>query len=283
MDRYRFCFGDIREKPVLERALEGVDTVIHLAALVGFPACDRAGPEATFSVNLEGTRNVYERARAAGVSRFLFASSYSNYGIASARVDEDSELNPQSTYAESKVAAETYLIKEPAGIGPVTICVRLATLFGISPRTRFDLMVNQFALAAHLGEGLVIYQQDFNRAFVHVQDVVEAMLGLLRADPEIVDRQIFNVGGDDLNSSKSELVALLKQKWPDLQVEYRNLELSGDMRSIHVSFKKIRSAIGFVPGWSLRDGIDELHQALATGLIRNPSDARYRNHPALVL
>jgi nucleoside-diphosphate-sugar epimerase len=282
MKGYRFIHGDIRDAALLKEAVKGADTVIHLAALVGFPVCDKVGREETFSVNVEGSRQTYEQASVAGAKRFLFASSYSNYGIADGKVSEESPLNPQSTYAESKVAAEEYLVAQPTGQGPVTICVRLSTLFGVSPRTRFDLMVNQFALSAHQGERLVLYQRDFNRAFVHVQDVADAMFGLLAADPDKVDRQIFNVGGDELNSSKSQLVALLKEQWTNLVVEHRDLEFSGDMRSIHVCFAKIRATIGFVPRWSLRDGIAEIHQALTQGLISSPSSERYRNHPVLV-
>lgn len=280
MPGYRFLYGDIRDPVSLRQACQGVDTVVHLAALVGFPACEKAGREETFDVNLEGTRRVYEQASLDGVARFLFASSYSNYGIAEGPVTEDSPLNPQSTYAESKVQAEKLLMAYRGG--PCTVCVRLSTLFGVSPRTRFDLMVNQFALAAHRDERLVLYQQDFNRAFVHVRDVVTAVLALLEANPAVVDGQVFNVGGDNLNSSKSDLVALIKEQWTALEVEHQNLAFSGDMRSIQVSFEKIRAAVGFVPSWSLRDGIQELHQALTRKMISQPDGERHRNHALLI-
>lgn len=280
---YEFVYGDVRDRELLVRSLEGVDAVLHLAALVGFPVCKKMGREEVWAVNVEATRATYELARQAGVSRFIFASSYSNYGIAEGKVTEKSPLNPQSLYAESKVAGEQLLLEQSSlGPGPCVTCLRLSTLFGVAPRTRFDLMVNQFALSAQSGEKLVIYQKDFNRAFVHIQDVVKAISQVFTSSTAVVGGQVFNIGGDALNSSKGELVQLIKKHWPELEVEERELEFSGDMRSIHVSFEKARTVLGFVPSWSLNDGLEELHEVLTQGLIADPENARFRNHPVLV-
>lgn len=277
---YEFHFGDVRDREMLKSCLKDVDAVLHLAALVGFPVCKKVGREEVWAVNVEATRSVYEIAKERGVGRFIFASSYSNYGIADGLVTEESPLSPQSLYAESKVAGEHFLLKQKSG--PCVTCVRLSTLFGVAPRTRFDLMVNQFALTAHLQEKLVLYQQDFNRAFVHVQDVVDAVCLIFAAPKDVISGEVFNIGGDELNSSKGHLVSLIKQHWPSLDVEEKNLEFSGDMRSIHVSFDKVKSVLGFVPRWSLDDGIKELHSVLTQGLIANPESPRFRNHPVLV-
>ena len=277
---YEFHHGDVRDEEKLKECLQEVDAVLHLAALVGFPVCKKVGREEVWAVNVEATRSAYRLAKAAGVKRFIFASSYSNYGIAEGKVTEESPLNPQSLYADSKVAGEAFLLQQTGD--PCVTCVRLSTLFGAAPRTRFDLMVNQFALTAHLGRKLVIYQRDFNRAFVHIQDVVEALCRIFSSSPEVVGGQVFNVGGDELNSSKGQLVTLIRKHWPNLDVEERTLEFSGDMRSIHVSFEKIRTVLGFVPGWTLEDGIKELHEMLTHGLISDPESSRFRNHPELV-
>lgn len=274
---------DITQSDDLEEALYGAQCVVHLAALVGFPACNDAGREFTWALNVEGTQRVFEAAKSAGVERFVYASSYSNYGIAEEGqlVTEESPLHPQSTYAESKVAAEEFLLAQDAG--PVVTCLRLATVFGISPRTRFDLMVNQFALAAHLHEKMTIYQEDVRRTFIHVSDVARAFECVADADPRVVRGQVFNVGHEDLNSSKQEIIELMREVWPDLDVEFASLEFGGDMRSVHVSFEKIRHALDFTPALTLQDGIRELHRELTSGCVYPPEERRYRNHPPLII
>ncbi|MCB0208390.1 MAG: NAD(P)-dependent oxidoreductase [Anaerolineae bacterium] len=276
---------DLTARAPLAEIMSNADTVIHLAALVGFPACNQAGREATWQVNVEGTRLVYEAAAQAGVDRLIFASSYSNYGLASdgEMVTEESPLQPQSSYAESKVAAEQFLLAQSSQTGPAVTCLRLATVFGVSPRTRFDLMVNQFAWQAHQAEKLVIYQENFRRAFIHVADVAQAMLQVADAPRSEVDGQIFNVGNEALNSSKQELVQLLQEQWPALRVELQDRSFGGDMRSLHVSFEKIRRVLNYTTHIDLRQGIAELHQALSLGWITNPADDRHRNHPPLLV
>jgi nucleoside-diphosphate-sugar epimerase len=281
---FRAVPHDVRRDDGLGAHLAGADAVFHLAALVGFPACDRAGEAETYAVNVDGTRRVYEAAADAGVSRLVYASSYSNYGVApeDALVTEDSPLRPQSSYARSKVEAERFLLDRSAAGGPAVTCLRLATVFGVSPRTRFDLMLNQFALQAHRDETLVLYQEDYRRTFVHVSDVVRAMRLVVDADLATVSGQVFNVGNETLNSSKHELVELLRAAWPALRVESRALGFGGDMRSVHVSFEKIRRALGYRTHVDLFSGIRELHDALTSRWLHAPDADRYRNHPPLL-
>lgn len=281
---FKLVKGDITQADTLVQAMSKAACVIHLAALVGFPICNQVGRETTWRVNVEGSKNVYKAAQAARVERFIYASSYSNYGLApeGVMVDEESPLQPQSVYAESKVAAEQFLLEQLSERGPAVTCLRLATVFGVSPRTRFDLMVNQFAWQAHCGETLVIYQQDFQRAFVHVQDVARAMLLVADTPPEKVAGQIFNVGHESLNSSKKELIALIQERWPSLKVETQHVNFGGDMRSIHVSFAKIQRILNYQPQIDLRQGIAELHHALSAGWIYAPGSDRHRNHPPLL-
>lgn len=211
--RFGLVKEDICTSHVLDQVMHGADSVVHLAALVGFPACDRAGRETTWRVNVEGTRRVYESAERAGVRRLVNASSYSNYGHAEGdtMVTEESPLFPQSLYAESKIAAERFLLDQAPHNIVSPVCLRLATVFGVSPRTRFDLMVNQFVLDAFAKRRLTLYQQDFKRSFVHVRDVARAILFVLEAPDDQARGQVFNIGSEKLNTTKSYLVEVLQE------------------------------------------------------------------------
>jgi nucleoside-diphosphate-sugar epimerase len=275
---FRFAPVDVTSDP-LERHLEGVDALVHLAAIVGFPACQAVGRPVAWLYNVEATRRLWESAERAGVGRFVFASTYSNYGLApdGTPVSEDSPLNPQSLYAETKIAAEQLLL-ERAGSGRCApIVLRFATLFGVSPRTRFDLIVNQFVLEAIQKRKLVIYQRGYSRSFVHVRDVVRGLEATLAAPIEKLRGQIFNLGGDEGNHTKDEIVALIQKHIPQTRIEHRDLTFGGDMRDIAVSFAKVRRELGFVPEIGVEQGVIEVRDALQTGVIKDPGDARYRN------
>jgi nucleoside-diphosphate-sugar epimerase len=283
-DSFRLIKRDLCGQHALTDAFDGVDSVVHLAAVVGFPACERAGRASVWRTNVEGTRRAYEAAGKAGVSRLIFASSYSNYGESKQGepVTEESPLNPQSLYAESKIEAERFLLSQAHLGGTAPICLRLATVFGVSPRTRFDLMVNQFVLEAHTKEHLTLYQENFKRSFVHVRDVARAIICVMDARLEQVRGQVFNVGSENLNTSKQELAELIQARLPQLKVEYSNASFAGDMRSIHVSFDKIRRTLQFEARISLEEGIEELFWTLRNGIISDPLSGRFRNHPAIL-
>ena len=261
-----------------------VDAVVHLAAIVGFPACQMVGPQVAWRYNYEGTRRVYAAAEAAGATRFLFASTYSNYGLSpdGAPVTEESPLNPQSLYAETKIASEQFLLTETAGGRAAPILYRFATLFGVSPRMRFDLIVNQFVLEALTKRRLVIYQRGYARSFVHVRDVADAILLALAAPAAEVGRQIFNVGSDDGNYTKDEIVALVQRYVEGTRVEHKDLTFGGDMRDIRVSFAKIHRILGYTPRLSVEDGVREVRDVLETGVIKDAFDSQYRNAQFIV-
>jgi len=292
--RFRFTPGDVTEPGALEATPQGlrvgrlpfarVDAVVHLAALVGFPACQAVGAKVAWLYNTDAARLVFERAEAAGARRFVMASTYSNYGLSAdgAPVTEDSPLNPQSLYAETKIAAERLLLERAPASPCAPVVLRFATLFGISPRTRFDLIVNQFVLEALLRRRLVIYQRGYARSFVHVRDVCGAIALCLEAPEGAVRGQVFNVGGDGLNHTKDEIVALVQRHVPGTGVEIKDLTFGGDMRDIRVSFAKIRSALGFEPRTTVEAGVVEVRDALQDGLIRDPGGERYRNAQFIV-
>jgi nucleoside-diphosphate-sugar epimerase len=259
------------------------EAVIHLAAIVGFPACQAVGKQAAWRYNVEATKRVFEQAAALGADRFVFASSYSNYGLSAdgKPVTEESPLNPQSLYAETKIASEEYLLgQKDASTAPLVF--RFATLYGISPRTRFDLIVNQFVLEAFTKRELIIYQRGYSRSFVHVRDTVRGILLGLDSPEAKVRGQVYNLGAENGNYTKDEIVNLVLKRMPETVVEYKDLTFGGDMRDITVSFEKVKRELGYSTTLTVDDGIRELVFALKSGLIRNPHDEKYRNAQFIV-
>jgi nucleoside-diphosphate-sugar epimerase len=257
--------------------------VVHLAAIVGFPACQAVGQQVAWRYNVDATRQVFEQAAELKTERFIFSSTYSNYGLSQdgKPVDEGSPLNPQSLYAETKIASEQYLLEQgSAGCAP--LIYRFATLYGLSPRTRFDLIVNQFVLEAFTRRELLIYQRGYSRSFVHIRDVVSGILLGLQSPFEKIRCQVYNLGSSLGNYTKDEIIALILKHLPETTVQYKDMTFGGDMRDIRVSFDKIHRELGFETRLSVEDGIREVLYALQTGLIRDPQDQRYRNAQFIV-
>jgi nucleoside-diphosphate-sugar epimerase len=284
---FHFVKADVTEPEAVRSNLRSdwpkPAAVIHLAAIVGFPACKDVGDQASWRINYEAVQRVFEQADQSGAERFIFSSTYSNYGLSldGRAVTEISPLNPQSLYAETKIAAEQWLLKQTSS-RCAPLIFRFATLYGISPRTRFDLIVNQFTLEAFTKGELLIYQRGYSRSFVHVRDVVRGLqLGLQAAD-EKIRGQIFNLGSDQGNYTKDEVVALVIKSLPKTVVSHKDLTFGGDMRDITVSFGKIKRVLGYDTLFTVDDGIQELVNALRLGLIYHPGDRRYRNADFIV-
>jgi len=266
---FAFHKADVCDKKRIAKYFQGVDHVVHLAAIVGYPACAKLGKGPSFACNLDGTRNVFELAERNGARRFVFSSTYSNYGVAEdgRPVTEDSPLYPQSLYAETKIAAERYLLDRGARSRCAPVVYRFATLFGPSPRTRFDLIINQFVQEAIRTQKLVLYQKEYNRSFVHIRDVVRAIVLALDAPIDKIRRQVFNVGSNRGNYSKEEIARLISKCVPGLKVENKDLHFDGDMRDIKVSFNKIARVLGFKAQISVEEGIREMAEAVRSGLL----------------
>lgn len=284
---FRFIKSNVHDARAIRDTVKGEwekpQAIVHLAGIVGFPACQAVGRQVAWRYNVEATQRVFEQAVDLGVERFLFASSYSNYGLSpdGNKVDETSPLNPQSLYAETKIASEKFLLAESeAACAP--LIYRFATLFGISPRTRFDLIVNQFVLEAFTKRELLIYQRGYSRSFVHVRDVVAGIIMGLEAPEEKIRGEVYNLGADEGNYTKDEVVTLILKRLPETNVRYKDMSFGGDMRDITVSFEKIKRELGFDPKLTVDDGIREVLYALRTGLIRNPKNERYRNAQFIV-
>ncbi len=284
---FHFVKADVTEPRALREAVKGdwpkPEAVVHLAGIVGFPACQAVGKQVAWRYNVDATKLLFEQASSLGVGRFVFSSTYSNYGLSpdGQSVTEESPLNPQSLYAETKIASEEYLLSQKdAACAPLLF--RFATLYGISPRTRFDLIVNQFVLEAFTKRELIIYQRGYSRSFVHVYDVVRGIVLGLTADEAKVRGQVYNLGTDAGNYTKDQIVALVLKRMPETTVEYKNLTFGGDMRDITVSFSKIKRELGFETTLDVDHGIREVLSAFKTGMIRNPMDEKYRNAQFIV-
>jgi nucleoside-diphosphate-sugar epimerase len=281
---FRFVKVNVTEPDAARPCFEDVDAVVHLAAIVGFPACQQVGPQVARLYNVESTRYMYDLADKAGVERFVFASTYSNYGIAEddEPVDETSPLNPQSLYAETKIESEEFLLGQGAGAPCAPVVLRFATLFGISPRTRFDLIVNQFVLEAVTKGELIIYQRGYHRSFVHVRDTVDGITLALGAERGKIAGEIFNLGAETGNRSKDQIVEVVSQVVPSVNVRYKDLSFGGDMRDIRVRFDKIRNVLGFVPAITVEQGVEEVYNVIRQGLIQDPWSPKYRNATFIV-
>jgi nucleoside-diphosphate-sugar epimerase len=259
------------------------EAVIHLAAIAGFPACQAVGRQVAWRYNVEATERVFEQAVQLGVPRFVYMSTYSNYGLSpdGEPVTEASPLNPQSLYAETKVASERYLLTQ-AGGGCAPLIFRLAHVYGLSPRTRFDMILNQFVLEAYARRELLIYQRGYSRSFVHIQDAVRGVLLGLRAPIETICGQVYNLGAPEGNYTKDQIVSLILKRLPETHVHYKDMTFGGDMRDISASFEKIQRELGFETRFTADDGVREVLHALRSGLIQNPQDPRYRNAQFIV-
>jgi nucleoside-diphosphate-sugar epimerase len=284
---FHFVKADVLEprsvKDSLKDGWRKPDAIVHLAAIVGFPACQAVGRQVAWRYNVDATKSVFAQAVDLGVERFIFSSTYSTYGLSpdGEPVTEESPLNPQSLYAETKIAAEQFLLgQKESTCAPLIF--RFATLYGLSPRTRFDLIVNQFVLEAFTKRELIIYERGYSRSFVHIRDVVRGIIMGLQAQRSLICGEIFNLGTDQGNYSKDDIVRLVLKRLPETVVEYKNLTFGSDMRDITVSFAKIKNVLGFETTLDVDDGIRELLYALKTGIIRNPHDEKYRNAQFIV-
>lgn len=261
---FAFHKANVCDKNGLQPYFEDIDHVVHLAAIVGYSACNNVGDAAAYGCNLASTQNVFELDEGNGVHRFIFSSTYSNYGLSKdgLPVTEDSPLYPQSLYAEIKIAAENFLFERAKSSPCAPVIFRFATLFGPSPRTRFDLIINQFVLEAVCERKLTIYQKKYNRSFVHIRDIVRAVRFALKAPLNKVRSQILNVGSNTGNYSKEGIARLVQKHVPDVAIKYKNIRFDGDMRNIKVSFDKIERVLGYRAEISVEDGIWEMAELL---------------------
>lgn len=246
--QFKFINGDVRNYHEVKKAVEGQDMIIHLAAIVGAPACNR-DVETAKDINLQGTININDAREKK--QKVIFASTGSVYGKVDGICTEESPTNPLSVYGQTKLDAEKVLLKK----GNVVI-YRFATGFGLSPRMRFDLFINDFVYKAINDKYLVVYDKDFKRTFIHISDMVRSYDFAIVNFSEMKN-QIYNVGSPDLNFTKEQIVKRL-YKMIDFQALYVDKGTPDpDQRDYAVSYDKINK-LGFKTMMTLDAGIMEL-------------------------
>jgi nucleoside-diphosphate-sugar epimerase len=274
---FELMAGDCRNIQDVVKAVRGVEAVVQLAAIVGDPACEQDRTSA-LEINYAATRMLIEIAKGHGASRLIFASSCSVYGATEVEVDERSEVHPVSFYGQTKVDSERVLLESRTDTFHPTI-LRFATVFGLSYRPRFDLVVNLLSAKAARDRVVTVYNGRQWRPFIHVRDLVEAVKLVLESPLRLVDGQVLNVGDSRLNYTLSDVAEAVAEVFPATRIERTD---NSDGRNYRVSFKKIEQGLGFHAIYSLRDGIEELRKAFATGSIEDYTDLRYHNQRFLL-
>jgi nucleoside-diphosphate-sugar epimerase len=264
---------DFRDVEALVRLIRRAGAIVHLGGLVGDPAC-AVDPDLTIDINVTSTRLIGEIARANGIRRFIFASSCSVYGASNEIVDEKSAFNPQSLYAQSKVASEAVLAELCNGQFSPTY-LRFATIYGLSGRTRFDLVVNLLAAKAARGEDITVFGGDQWRPFVHVDDVAEAVFRALRAPISVVANRSFNVGSNEQNMTLLEVGERIREIVPGSRIVETNENV--DRRNYRVNFDRIHSALGFQPRWTIEEGIRQVVDAIRSGHVGDYKASSHSN------
>lgn len=270
---YEFVFGDMGDADVLRRALDGVSDVVILAGLVGDPITKKF-PDQSHAINDVALRGCLDQLNGHRLSKVIFISTCSNYGMIGEQevADEQFALNPLSLYAKSKVAAEQYLLSLKGKVDYHPVILRFATAFGLAPRMRFDLTVNEFVRDLFLTRQLVVYDAHTWRPYCHVKDFARLIHRVLEFPVADVSFEIFNAGGYANNVTKQGIVDLIQERLPDCRVTYKGH--SSDPRNYRVSFQKVRERLSFEPAFSVADGIDETIWALGCRLLEDVEGRR---------
>jgi nucleoside-diphosphate-sugar epimerase len=258
---FTFIEGDVRDANKLAHHIKGHDIVIHLAALVGFPICREKGEQESHNVNVVGTQNVIDALTPD--QYLLFGSTGSNYGEVLDVCTEETPLNPLSIYGRTKTDAEHLVLARDN-----STAFRFATAFGVSPRLRLDLLVNDLTYKS-LTEGYaVIYESHFMRTFIHVRDIARVFLFAID-NHEQMKNNVYNVGSNNMNFSKKDVCELIKTKISDSYFNYADVGQDADKRNYIVSYEKINK-LGFDTTISLETGIDELIKTIPLIKMSNP-------------
>jgi len=278
-DRFTLLEGDMRAIDDVMEAMAGVDAVVHLGALVGDPA-SALDTRTTLELNYHSVKLAAHLCKYHQVNRFVFASTCSVYGESEAGdlLTEESPLNPVSLYAKTKIESERALLDMADGTFSPT-CLRMATIYGLSPRMRFDLVVNVLTAKATHENVVPIFGGDQYRPNVHVADAARAFIACLEAPIDDVAAEVFNVGSSDQNYRIAELGRIVADCVPDAEIEWH--PENEDDRSYRVDFSKIGDVLDYDVSRTVADGCREIHSALRDGEFDDYTEARYSNYKTL--
>lgn len=271
--RLELVQADFRQVDEIVKAMQNIDAVIHLGAIVGDPAC-ALDEELTIEINLMATRMIAEVAKGSGAGCFIFASTCSVYGAGDRLLDESSPLNPMSLYARSKIASE-HVLRQIATDHFALVLLRFGTTYGLSGRSRFDLVINLLTAKAVLEGQITIFGGDQWRPFLHVDDAARAIFKILESPVALVRNQVFNVGSDEQNYTIRQVGQLIRRLVPT--AELIEMGSDSDPRNYRVKFGKIRSTLGFRPHWSVAEGVRQVITAIRSGRVRDYRDIPYSN------
>jgi len=273
---FEFIRGDLRNSDVIAEALNGSSDIIHLAAIVGDPACAKQ-PDLAREINWTMTKAIFDAANQGSVKQFIFASTCSNYGKMKndSFVTEESDLSPVSLYAELKVKFESYLLTTPIRDTFSPTALRFSTVYGLSSRMRFDLTVNEFIRDAAFKGELTIFGEQFWRPYCHVEDLASACIKVLESPIEKVRKEVFNVGDTKENYQKKMIAEEILKILPNTKINY--ITKQEDPRDYRVNFSKIQKVLNFRVTKTLAIGLKEIHRVLSNGIISDPYLINYRN------
>jgi len=271
--RLKILQEDFRQIDKVVEATQGMDAVIHLGGIVGDPAC-ALDEDLTTEINLMATRMVAEVCKGSGVSRFIFASTCSVYGASDIKLDEKSQLNPVSLYARSKIASEKVLLNM-ADDRFAPVILRFGTIYGLSGRTRFDLVVNLLTAKAVVDKQITIFGGEQWRPFLHVDDAAMAVMQVLEAPLPLVRNQVFNVGSNEQNFTIRQIGEIVHNLVSEAEIVIKEADL--DPRNYWVSFSKIEKTLGFEPHKTIEQGVQQVIEAIQSGKVTDYKDAKYSN------
>ena len=263
---------DIRDEKILNEAVKEIDCVIHLAAIVGDPLCKKI-PVAAKQINEDATKKLVNISKKHGVKRFIFASTCSNYGSASTMVDENSPIQSLSLYSKTKVNSENFILNtKNSSFEPCIL--RFATAHGLSPRMRFDLLLQEFLRDAILDKKIRIYGPNFWRPLAHVDDISNACIAALKSPSDIISGEIYNVGHTRENYTKKMLAEIIQEFVPSTKIEI--IESKKDLRTYKVSFDKIKNNLKFISKKTIRDSISGILTEIQKGSL-DPKASEFSN------
>ncbi len=273
-DRCDIVEGDLRNIHTCVSALEGVNAVILLAAIVGDPA-SKVRPTETIETNVLAAQALASAAKLQHISRFVYASTCSVYGVGTDLLDEQASLNPVSLYARTKIASEEIILKMGDTYFAPTI-LRMGTLYGYSPRMRFDLVVNTMSMKSFTDGKILVYGGKQFRPLLHVKDAADVYVRCVETDLKNVGNQIFNVGSNEQNYQIDEIAERISGTLGGIPIQRDNTSL--DARDYRVSFAKVRDTLGFSPQATVEEAAQTIFGSLKDGTIRNPAQRIYYNH-----